>query len=216
MNPGELLEKLSPAERMDMIMKGFRPGDIKDVKRYRNGERTSLKEREEKAQTLAGNFANLGGAGEREIALDVNRQSIPLEEVEREVRTPVQKERNVRQQLNEEMDSYSSTAGRTFNTNDILSLKRAKEPTTARSNKNSEMIANEGFTNAKEYLNAFVLNLQNENPGAGYQLRINLFKLLKKCLEAEGKYKGDPVALKAYRMGVVKAEKALYKNLTGE
>jgi hypothetical protein len=210
MNPIELIGKLSPAERMDMMMKGFRPGNINDVKRYRAGEQLSLKEKAEKFQAIAGT-QNLGGANEREITLDGSRPSIPLEEVE-SLMPPVKQ--NYRQQINEDLNDYSGSVGKTFNTDDILSLHQTRQNPQKQS-KNLQMVANEGFNNAKEYLNAFVLNLQNDNPAQSYQLRVNIYKALKKCLETEGTYKGNAQSLNAYRTGVLKAEQALMNKLQG-
>lgn len=217
MNPLELIASLSPTERMDMIIKGFRPGDIKDIKRYRRGERTSLQEKEEKAQALTGNFQNLGNGNEREVFLDGSRERIPLDEIQTSY--AVVNKKNVsdyRTQVNEEMDSYiSSVNGKVFNTDDILSFDTIKKQPLKENSKSLQMIANQGFNNAKEYLNAFVLNLQNEDQTKSYNLRFNILKSLKKCLEEESEYKSNPKELQAYRSGINKAEKTLLEKLQG-
>lgn len=217
MNPLELIASLSPAERMDMIIKGFRPGDLRDIKRYRKGERISIQEKEQKVHALTGDFQNLGNSNEKEIFLDISRERIPLEEVQSSSSSANKKAiSDYRNQVNEEMDSYSSSVnGKVFNTDDILSFNTQKKQPLKENDKSLQMIANQGFNNAKEYLNAFVLNLQNEDQSKSYNLRLNILKSLKKCLEEEGGYKSNPKELQAYRSGINKAEKTLLEKLQG-
>lgn len=212
MNPGELLTKLTPEERMDMIMNGLRPGDISDVKKYKKGIGISLEEKIERAKTLVGETSNLGGATEREQKVEVDSQTnrVNFDEFESKITKTKPSKNNYKQLLKEEMNDYASI-GKTIGSDDILSLKKVKNNSNI--NESIQSIELEGYTNAKNYLNAFVVNLQNEDNGQGYSLRINLFKALKKCLEVEAKYKERPQLLQAYRKGIFKAEKTLLNNL---
>lgn len=216
MNPLELIAKLTPAQRMDMMEKGFRPGDIKDVKRYINGEKVSLKEKENRAKSLMGDHMDLGQSGEREVYLPADRERISLDEVQGFSKSVAPINRNVKDMVREEMEDHNPVSGKVFNTDDIMSLaKRGNNNSVLNESKtkNLQMIAKEGFENAKEYLNGFIINLQNEDVNKSYNLRLNIFKSLKKCLEAEGKYKNDASSLQAYRQGVIRAEKAMLDKL---
>jgi hypothetical protein len=203
----ELLLSLTTEERLDMSLKGFKAFDANDVKRYRSGQRLSLKERTERIQTLTGGeITNMGAASDREVTLDTSKGPIPIADVEKQI---TKRPQDFRQALNEDMNNY---ADRTIGTDDLMSLKKPQQQQQKPAQTNS--IETLGYSNTKNYLNAFVLNLQNEEMSQSYQLRLNIFKALKKCLEDEGKYKENPKAMQTYRQGVMRAEQNFYNKLT--
>lgn len=195
-----LLESLTPAQRMDMIMKGMSPVSPSDIKKYFNREQVSVKDKLERIQQLVGNSNNLGGANEKDFVPQVNTI---YDESESTVSTKKNPQEALRRQLGSEMDSYVGNTVKVFETSDILSLR--KKPLNESGGKTSAY--QEGYNNAKAYLNAFVLNVQESDVSSSYKARLEIFKALKKCLEEEAKYKGDNQKLKEYRSGVLNAEK---------
>lgn len=203
MNPVQILTSLSAEDRINMTMMGLRPLNPNDVKRYKQGQGISITEKMERAKTLFGSSSG-GFAGEKEM--DASRLvETPMEEVQQRISKPT----DFKELLKEEMDNYSPR-GKTFSTDDLISLKKINEPQAEKRPQSLEQIKLEGFNNAKQYLNSFILNLQSPTQ----KNRLNLFKQLKNCLEGEVKYKNSPNALNAYTNGEMQAEAAMLKKLS--
>ena len=196
------ITQLSKEERLDMQMRGMNPLNDADVNRYMKGQGLSVKEKEERAKILFEGASNLGSAAERDFVPNVGDEPEVYEKITNKP-APV----NLRQKLNEDFSDYGSTAGKVFNSDDLLDFK--KKP--AQPQKSAESLAQEGFESAKGYLNAFVINLQQPS----YANRIGLFKALKLCLEAEAKFKDNQPMLQAFRKGVANAEKAMLQKIQG-
>lgn len=205
----ELITKLTASQRMEMVMKGLSPLNDEHVQNYLAGNGISNQDRAMRAKSLVGEAQNLGSSGEKEIFIDVENGRTNPEEYTRGSSQP--DVRSLRKQLNEEMESYAESDA-DFNQEGFKSLKRRDTPKAVASN---EEIMQEGFSNAKQYLNAFVTNLTESELENSYSQRLKIFKLLKVCLEAEAKYKNNSIALKFYRNGVLKAEKKMLESIQG-
>ena len=91
-----------------------------------------------------------------------------------------------------------------FKTEDLLSLrKEARQPVDV------AKIENEGFNDGKNYLNAFIVCLQQPSS----KNRMDVFKKLQLCLKREISLKENPMAQKMYKSGIVNAEKAMFSKL---
>jgi hypothetical protein len=200
------ITQINASQRMDMIMKGLNPRDPEEVERYINGEISlSAKERQERAKTLfEGVNNNLGGSNEK----DINPQTLIGRSVDiNEISKPVVKtEKDYRSALKNDLQSYGTT-GKTFKTDDLLSLK-SRSPLNE-SSLNYENITLEGFNDGKKYLNAFITNLQTPT----IQNRRNLFKELQHCIKVEIGYKNNPQVHKKYIEGLQQAETAMLNKL---
>jgi hypothetical protein len=216
MNNLQLVASLSPEDRINMQLMGLRPTNPADVKRYKSGKGLSSQEKIERAKVLFEGTNNLGGANERDEDITGKvGHVIPMEEIMREEAPRQMTEKDYRSQVNDSMSDYTSSGGKTFTTDDLMSFKRPQqkvnESVASVQKVNVEQVKLEGFNASKQYLNAFVINLQQPNT----QNRLNLFKLLKVCLEGEAKYKNNPAAITAYKQGVAQAEQAMLKNIQG-
>jgi len=199
----ELLTKITAKQRMDMLMKGLSPVNPEHIKKYLSGNGPSLQEKQERVKELFGDTPqNLGSGREVDTVPPVgeyNEKSIAKSEA---------KSRNPKQILNEEMTGYTSNIGKTISADDLLSFKKTEPKPVSKTS-----ISQEGYENAKNYINAFVKTIQGQSIKDSYNLRLQLFKALKVCLESEGKYKNNQGALAEYRKGVLKAEETFLNNL---
>lgn len=188
----ELL-KLSSKQRMAMISEGLSPFNPEHIKKYINREPIDNNEKLERIKTLFENANDLGSGKEK----DVNPMSsnMNVNQVDAAPSSPSDFKKSVK----EEMSNYGKSAGAVINSDSLLSLKQ--KPNNYKQ---------EGFNKAKEYLNAFVINLQNPNSTN----RLNLYKALQECLKIEMNLKNKPNELNSYKEGVKEAEIAMFEKLS--
>lgn len=202
------IPKITASQRIEMIMKGLSPLNQAEVDAFLRGYGVSPKDKQERVKLLVGEATNLGGSHEREMIID---DADPDKYIASNDSPKGPSIASMRQRLNEELDDYVSTPTKKieFDTDGLMGFKTQKKQ------QSSEGIMQEGFNYAKDYLNAFVSNLQESEGSTSYVNRMKLYKSLKLCLEAETKYKENPQALKNFRAGVLKAEKAMLQKLQG-
>lgn len=193
---------ISKEQRVDMVLKGLSPLNPEHVEKYIQGYRLDNKDKMERIQKIFKATSNNLGGG-----LEVT-PSVGEEFNEAVYQKP--KQTDIRSQLNEDLANYvSGPTNNNFNTNDFVSIKK-ENPTAI-----SESLKQLGFTQAKDYLNLFVISLQNSDMNNSFNNRLKLFKALKLCLETENKLKNNTIKMKLYREGVVQAEKAMLNKLQG-
>lgn len=207
-----VVTKISAAQRMEMVMRGMNPRDPKEVSLFLSGGALPINEKMERVKTLVGNSNNLGGGKEKEVdALSMTGQTMDASSFEREVGPASPRvQQDYRKLMQEDMNDYAAP-GKVFNTDDLMTFRQPTQQPGPSKSANLEQIKLEGFNSSKQYLNAFVVNLQTPS----YQTRVALYKLLLACLKGEEKYKDNTNALEAYRSGVKQAEAAMLKNLQG-
>jgi hypothetical protein len=212
MNNLEMAASLSKEEMLNMRMQGLSPFNPADVRKFKSGAGISQTEKIERAKKLFEGSNNLGGAHERDENIsDRVGQTLDYEEIAQTAQPAT--EQDYRRQLNEDINAATtSSSGKVFSTDDLMSFKKPPQQTSVASvTGNAESAKLEGFNISKVYLNSFVLNLQSPS----YQNRLTLYKNLQACLKGEEKYKQAPQLLQAYRQGVMQAEQAMLKNLQG-
>lgn len=210
-----VVTKISAAQRMDMIMKGLNPRDPKEVNMYLKGGSLPANEKVERAKILFEGSNSLGSGHEKDVDVTDKVGMVLDEQGIQQFAQPSQKRnaqpQDYRQALNEEMESYGANSGKTFSTDDLMSFRKSDQQAVVPQGSNLEQVKLEGFNASKQYLNAFVLNLQTPS----YQTRLALYKMLLACLKGEEKYKNNSNALEAYRAGVKQAEVAMLQKLQG-
>lgn len=213
----EIFASLSVQERLDMQLKGFNPFDPSDVKRYKSGGAASVRENINRRQESFKNSVS-GKGGDPEIdaeslitrGVTFNGSEDDDFDIAKTFKKPTTQQ-DMKQALREEMNSsYGNNAGKTFTTDDFYVPKKPVAPGPIQQSQQGVDYKNEGFVAARQYLNAVMLNLQSPST----QSRLNIFKLVKICLEGEQKYKDNPQALQLYRQGVVMAEQTMYQKLS--
>jgi hypothetical protein len=212
------IPKLTAEQRMEMVMRGLSPLNPTEVNAYLKGYGLSAKDKQEKLKLLLGEATNLGGAHEKEMIVEDGAD--PEQYIRQQPQGPSVE--SLRRQLDEDLSDYVSApiqprrqpqrqaVGGSFDTDGLMGFDKPSKPQVSH-----EDIMQEGFNLAKNYLNAFVTNLQESASDTTYVNRVALFKHLKASLEAEAKYKNNPQALKSYRAGVLKVEKAMLQKLQG-
>ena len=206
MNNLELAASLSKQDMLNMRMQGLSPFKPSDVKKFKSGKGITMEEKLERAKVLFEGTNNLGSAFEKDEDISSKiGQTIGYEEVVNKKNTEV----DYRNQLKEDLNNSYNSIGKVFNTEDLMSFKKPIIKNNSSISSDTEQIKLEGFNNSKEYLNSFVINLQNPST----QNRLTLYKKLLACLKSEEKYKQNTILLQAYREGVIQAEKAMYNNL---
>lgn len=220
---GKLITRITSEQRMDMIMKGLSPASDRDIQKYVKGELPSLQERAKKATVLTGGMRT-ASSNEQEITLPTgdfssgNGEMAYLGNVDKyesgnyskPAQSSHQSQRSLQRQMIDDMNQYEESAGKVFKSDDLLSFKKRSINEAPMENTGAEA---QGYANAREYLNAFVINLQNENYSSSFNERMKLYKALKKCLEEENKLKNDSSSLQAYKKGVLRAEKAMLQKM---
>lgn len=203
---------LSKEDMLNMRMQGLSPFNPNDVKRYKSGQGISSQEKIERAKRLFEGANSMGGANERDE--DVTDRVGMVMNAEEVIPQPKARmtEQDYRSQVQSSMSDYTSTGGKTFTTDDLMSFKKKPQRINESvANINLEQIKLEGFNASKQYLNAFVINLQQPST----KNRLNLCKLLQACLQGEANYKSNPAAVTAYKQGVAQAEQAMLQNIQG-
>jgi len=189
---------LTPAERVDMQMKGLSPLNPQHVKRYKSGQGTlSLQEKQERAQILFAGAENLGSGKER----DMDGMSLvgkEPEEIVQQNRT-MNTVKNLRQNLNEDFERNDIPISNKITTDELLSLKKSN-------------IKEEAKKYGKNYINAFIINLQTNTT----QSRVDLFKHLKAALEKQNSYKQNKLAFNQFSEGLTEIEQLMLEQLSGE
>jgi hypothetical protein len=208
MKPGEILTKLNAMQRVDMIEQGLSPMNPAHVQRYLKGQTLTENEAKQRAQQLFGDIkSDLGGGREKEMTVDVGMKFDP-----NSFETNTAKPRDFRQQMNEDMMDMPN-GGRTIGLNDIVAGRQPIQPQRQQLHQPQQQQAggvyNEGYENAKKYLNALGINLQQSNLNESYKHRLSVYKALEHSLKAEQKYANDKAKLREYRSGVLAAEQAM-------
>ena len=196
----EILEQvanLTPAQRMDMQMKGLSPLNPEHVKRYRSGQgNLSLQEKQERAQALFAGTENLGSGGERDIDADrlVGRDPNEIQQ-DRTMNTV----KSLRQNLNEDFERNDvPISNNSISTDGLLSLKKSN-------------VKEEAKKYGKNYINAFIINLQTNTTKS----RVDLFKHLKVALEKQNSYKDNKIAFEQFNEGLSEIEQTMLEQLSG-
>jgi hypothetical protein len=189
--------RLTPAERVDMQMKGLSPLNPQHVKRYKSGQgNLSLQEKQERAQVLFAGTENLGSGGERDID-GMSLVGRAPEEVNGQDRT-MNTVRNLRQNLNEDFERNDvPISNNSISSDGLLSLKKSN-------------VKEEAKKYGKNYINAFIINLQTNTT----QSRVDLFKHLKAALEKQNSYKGSKVSFDQFSQGLTEIEQTMLEQLS--
>jgi hypothetical protein len=211
---GNLAARLTPAQRMDMIQRGYNPLSSADVERYFNKEKPM-----EGLMEVAGvsQYKNLGG-GKGIDPRDKGLITKELEEFEEFSTSP--SNLNLRDAVNSKMNSYSSkprdiNSALTTKLNQITkeSKSQVSPKTIPLSQKKSFLITeskqakNIGYKLGINYLNSFVDLLKSPNT----ENRTKFIEQINNLVLAEKKI--HPAMLEDYRTGIAFAEKQLYNKL---
>lgn len=206
---GELAARLSSAQRMDLIQKGYNPLSPTDVNNYFNKQRPV-----DGLHEVAGVKERRSLGGGLDVAPDDRGL---LGEADQDFGVP----RNARDEMQSAMGSYGSSAGSNL---DERLLSRMSEPDPRQqprrplqeqnsSYNNAVMVTDPakaskvGYTIGVRYINAFIENIKNPTT----ENRTLLMKEMSNMNTLESKIHKN--VLREYRQGIAQAEKDLHSKL---
>jgi hypothetical protein len=203
---GELAASFTPAQRMDMVQKGYNPLDPEDVQRYKKGQKP-LKSLVEVAG--ANKYQNLGGGtidgADRALIQDAG---IDIDAID--ISSPTT---NLREHVNKQISSSYGSSG-TIDLNEKLAArlnitqsKQTNSNVTPKVELTETKAQQLGYALGVKYINAFIDNIKTPTP----QNRARVEEELKKIKLAENKIPKQ--FLQHYRNGVSLAEKELYNKI---
>lgn len=204
---GELAARLSPAQRMDLIQKGYNPMSPEDVQRFLNKQRPA-----EGLHEIAGvnQYKRLGGG------LDIAAEDRSLVGDDMSSFT---ESADPRQIMKEKMSNSGNSFGQDLDQRLLSRLGGAsqekKQPQSLQDNsyKKATLITeatkakNIGYTIGVRYINAFIENIKNPSANS----RAVIAKEMSNMQQLESKMHSS--VLKEYRAGIAQAETDLYSKL---
>lgn len=213
---------LTPAQRVDMIQRGFNPVNPEHIERYLKGEqKISMQEAVERSAAIVGEdvmdrslgsskYAAAPPPGYERSEMEYNQGHFGYAGPNKYApgtTTPNAGSQGERPFLNEE--NYGGTS-KTITSEDLLSLRDIPNKTKMRS---LNEVVNRGKSYATEYYNAFIRSLQDPSTKAN----VEVYKCLEKMLKQERiiKENYDAKALNAYRSSVRAITQKMYSQLKG-
>lgn len=204
---GELAASLSPAQRMDLIQKGYNPMSPEDVQRYLNRQKPV-----EGLHEIAGvnQYKRLGGG----VDLAAEDRGLVGGDI-----AGFSESADPRQVMKEKMNNSGNSFGQDLDQRLLSRLGGAsqerKQPQSAQDNSykkatlvtESAKAKNIGYTIGVRYINAFIENIKNPSANS----RALVAKEMSNMQQLETKM--HPSVLKEYRAGIAQAETDLYSKI---
>ena len=205
-SPQELIVKISPQQRLDMIGKGMSPINPEHILAYLNGKNIKVNQME-RVKTMIGEqnlFRSAGHSKESAFSeAQAGQEYTPSNAFN--TNTPIgDNPADIKKQMMMEMDGYANSTGSVSPS--LLSL----NPQQKNTNKmNLNEVVSVGKTLATNYYNAFIKSIQNPSTAAHMQV----YKALKEMLERE-KSLQNTAGLPHYQKSVNEVAKQMHNQIT--